>query len=287
MEDKKPDSGTRLSYSSSTTLSNCQMKYFHYKVAGTKKDPDCRDDFTAFNVGKAFHQILENTMHQKSTVEMIEEVCVFYKVEEHQAMIHAMVLKYLKVHKKSGLDCVGCEMELLNDIFIGFVDAVMKDDKGGWWIVDLKTAAMVSPLTFAKLGTDTQLNLYASFAPQIAEYYGLDLNKFKGARYRVTKKSRLKRKASEEYNDFVRRVFAGIESYDAIIPLKVMDPDKAYRKHKALHTMSMAYRGNEYTPMPNYSYCDSFFRPCEYFSQCHGQTYTEAVKNIEVVTVGE
>jgi len=277
---------TRLSYSSATLLSNCSTKYWHYKVNKTSKDADVTDDYVHFNIGKAFHQVLEDTNHTQDNIKhRVNMSCDRYTVHEHQAMIHAMVLKYLKVHEASGLECIGCELEINNDIFVGFIDAIMKDEDGNWWIVDLKTAAFVTDLTFAKLTADTQLNLYASFKEDIASYYKLDPNKFAGARYRVTKKSKLKQKKTEEYNEFVKRIYDNIESYDAIIPVELMKPEEFYKKHKKLHDLSIELRTGEAAPRPNFSYCDAFFKSCEYFSQCHGgKTKTESVDSIEVLT---
>ena len=224
---------TRLSYSSGNLLKNCEQKYFWYKVAKVPKDPDSEQNDTAFNVGKCFHYVLETNNH---TVDKLEELlfqgCRDFDVEEYKAMIHAMLLRYLQVHRTSGLEVVHCELEMSNDKFLGYIDVILKDPKTGfWWIGDLKTASRFSRTTAARLHNDVQLNLYAYFADLIAGHFDLDPKKFAGARYRVTTKSVLKQKKTEGYADFVKRMAKSIKSYDIMIPFSKMNPEQIYNEH--------------------------------------------------------
>jgi hypothetical protein len=278
MTDKKPS--TQLSYSSATLLKNCQQKYYYHKVDTTvEKDPDYENNETAFNVGKAFHEVMELNNHTEEDLEgLLDQACIDYDVEDHKAMLHAMLLRYLQVHKKSGLTAHTCEFTLSNEHFIGFIDIILVDEEGNWWIGDLKTAARYSEITTARLPMDTQLNLYTSFYKQIAGVLELDVKKFKGSRYRVTTKYKLKRKLKEGYYDFVKRLAKGIKSYDIAIPLEEMDPDGFYADHMELHKLSMEFRSGKAIPKRNRSYCDSYFRPCEFWSQCHAKTYSESGK---------
>ena len=284
MEDVKVKD-TRLSYSSATLLKNCSQKYFYYKVAGVAKDLDADDNYDAFNVGKAFHYVMEMNKHTENNLEgYLDEAVRAFEVEGHKAMIHAMLLRYLQCHQKSGLQVVHCEFELSTDLFVGFIDVIMVDSEGNWWIVDLKTAARYSEITATKLHNDVQLNLYASFADDIAKYFKLDPKKFKGARYRVTTKSVLKQKVTESYNAYVKRIAKNVKSYDIIIPASKMSPKSFFNEHKKLHKDSMKMREGKLKPTKNYSHCDAFFKPCEYFSQCHGCTFSELKDSIEMLT---
>jgi hypothetical protein len=277
-EEKSPlaKSDTRLSYSSSTLLANCSMKYWHYKVARTPRDIDAPQESKAFDVGKAFHWVLEMTKHTDEKLEWyLDRAVTSFECEDSKAMIHAMLLKYLKMQSKSGLTIHRVETEISNKLFYGVVDALMVDELGNWWIVDLKTAARLSEITMAGLGSDVQLSLYSSFYVKIAEVYGLDANKFMGARYRVTTKSTLKQKASENYKAFVLRMYGGIKSCDIAIPKDRMKPMDMYLRHKRLHALSQRLRSEKSKPERNFSYCNSFFKPCEYWSQCHGKTITD------------
>lgn len=278
----------KLSYSSATLLKNCSQKYYLYKVAKVPKDPDAAEDNEAFNVGKAFHYILEESNHTENRLgELLAEAVKSFEVEEHAAMIHAMLLRYLRLHQNSKLKVVKCELAVMNDIFEGFIDAVMSEDSGAWWIVDLKTARTLADTTIARINHDTQLNLYSYFYKEIGEALGLDPEKFAGARYRVTTKSSLTQKAKEDYNAFVLRTAANIKSYDIIIPKEKMVMEDTYRNHVKLYYRAQnLFNGGE-APEKNMSYCDSFFRPCEYFSQCFGKTFTESKASAQVVIEGK
>ena len=284
MSDKKID--TRLSYSSANLLKNCSQKYYYYKVAGVPKDPDSEENNEAFNVGKAFHWVLEENKHtEKDLLRLLEAAVKSFEVEEHQGMIHAMLLRHLQCHQESGLEVVACEVGLGTDDFVGYIDAVLQDpDSGEWWITDLKTASRLSDILVARLHLDAQLNLYAAFADKVAELFKLDPQLFKGCRYRVTTKSVLKKKTTESYNDHVKRTAKNVKSYDYIVPLERMDPKAVMKDHKKLHAMSLKLRSGKAKPHKNTSFCDSFFRPCEYWSQCYGATFTELKDSLPVVT---
>lgn len=281
---KKEDKiDTRLSYSSATLIKNCEQKYFWYKVAQVAKDADSEDNDTAFNVGKCFHYVLEENNHSEDNLEdLLISGCKAFAVEDYQAMLHAMLLRYLQVHYKSELEVIHCELAMSNNEFIGFIDVIMKDYKGYWWIVDLKTASRYSEITAAKLHNDVQLNLYSYFADLIACQFDLDPKKFAGARYRVTTKSTIKSKAGESYTAYVKRLAKSIKSYDIIIPIDKMNPKGFYNEHMEAHARSLELRAGE-APKRNFSYCDSFFRPCEYFSQCHGKCYSDLKNEVEFI----
>lgn len=276
----------QLSYSSATLLKNCSQKYYWYKVAGVPKDPDSEDNQDAFNVGKCFHWVLEENGHtEERLLELLEEGVIEFQVGEHQAMIHAMLLRYLQVHQKSGLHAVKCELGLQTPDFIGFIDVILADpEDGAWWISDLKTSARLSPITISKLHNDPQLNLYSFFADKVAEQLELDFDKFMGARYRVTTKSRLTQKKSESYAAFVKRVAGSVKSYDVIVPKHTMNPEWAMHQHLELHNYAVDLKEERREPVKNLSYCDSFFRPCEFYSQCHGKTFTELSDGVEMLT---
>jgi len=277
---------TRLSYSSFNLIKNCSQKYYNYKVLKREIDSDASSSTEAFDIGKCFHAVLEFTGH--STVGLLDHLkteCERYSVEEHQPMIHAMLLKYLKLHQKVGLKFTKAELELTDKTFIGFVDVIMEDDDGGWWVVDIKTAARIYPITKAKLKTDPQLNLYAAKMLEDLKKYGLKLKKkdFKGCRYRVTSKPTLRRKSTETYGQYVQRLYSSCRSIDYVVPKESLNMAAALREHKVEHDFSLQLRNGELLPERNLSYCDSYFRPCEYWSGCHRELYTEGLDAIEAL----
>jgi len=282
MTAKNKSTDTRLSYSSSGLVMGCEQKYVHYKVNQIAKDSDASDSTEAFDIGKAFHEVLENTLHTNTDISKnVVEVCKKYNVKHKMALIEAMVFEYLLVHEYSRLQIAVCEIEVANEKTIGYVDAVMKDFLGNWWIVDLKTSGRWDPTLLARLPKDPQLNLYSHFAPKMAAALDLSMDKFMGCRYRVTTKTTIKQKDKESYEAYVRRLRKSVKSYDIVIPKSVMDIKENYDRFSSLHKRSMELRKGD-KPIRNMGYCLSYFRPCDYWSQCHGQTYTESQDKVQL-----
>lgn len=286
---KRDLSDTRLSYSSMNTINACEQKYFHYKILGSKKDPDFEDSFEAFNFGTAFHYVNEKTLHQypksKGELETLLTFCQtkFDLDTESRLKVKACLLKYWDMSSKSGLTCVpgGIELLVSNDEYVGYIDAVMWDENKNWWIVDLKTAGMLDKGTIAQLGKNEQLNLYSFFQRQIAESLSLDPLKFMGCRYRVTLKSKMAYGKKDTDETFTKRVLATIKTYDYIVDKKELDPVSIYLKYKKAYDKSQKFRDKNTShalPEKNYKACFDYFRPCEYWSNCHqGETFTKAL----------
>ena len=114
------------------------MRYWHRKVNKTAKDTDFEEDYLAFNIGKAFHKVLEDTKHtaQGGLKDAILNAVKTFNVEEHKATIHAMVIKYLSIFPDL-YTCLHTEFEISTEEFIGYIDAVVKD-KDGWYLVDTR-----------------------------------------------------------------------------------------------------------------------------------------------------
>jgi len=274
---KTPD--TRLSYSSFTLLSNCEQKYWHYKVNNTDPDSDIEESTAAFDVGKTFHEVLEHSNHEdKDILRLLDKSCNLYDTNGSKLMIRAMLEKYLAMNKLSGLKAIHCELGISDPRTIGFIDVIMEDSLGYWWIVDLKTSGRWMPSILARLPMDMQLNLYASFRKGIAATLDLDLKKYAGCRYRVTTKTTIKQKAKESDEAYLNRMKGSIKSFDIIIPKKAMSPNMVSELHAEAHNRSLALRHGE-IPTRNYSYCESYMKPCKYWSRCHGDLNTNT-KNL-------
>jgi hypothetical protein len=274
----------RASHSSVGLFKGCQRRYFHYKVAKTKIDSDASNDTRALRIGSCTHKILEDSNHEGSNITkaIMEEAFreeKFPAGDQDRIMIMVMVEKYLQLHKKSQLSIIVCEIEIGDDDVIGYVDAVMGQSDGGWWIVDLKTAARLGAQLLSSLHKDPQLNLYSSYAPQIAEKLGLDLDKFMGIRYRVMTKSVLKKKNLETSAAFRLRLLEKIESYDIAIPVEDMDPEATKADTmRTLDQMRGLLRMKESDVPQNFGNCFNYFRPCQWWSHCYKKPFTEAAK---------
>lgn len=274
----------QLSYSSATTLAGCEQRYHHYKIAKTPNDSDY-DEGDAFNIGKAFHEVLELTNHDpadNAVTNLVKKSCTKYDVMDYALMIEAMVIAYVKLHRASGFKCIKCELQLTSETYIGFIDAIFTTEDGYWYIGDLKTAATFYAKSAVRLNKDPQLSLYSYFAPKFAGLLGLDFEKFRGCRYLVTTKPKLKQKAKESDRDFVKRLSLSAKSYDITIPKEDMDPAGAWSNFEDYYSRCLELWDGE-APKQNFKNCESFFKPCPYWSHCYGTKYTEALDRVELM----
>lgn len=284
----KEASGIRISYSSSNTFQGCQRRFYYQKVAKVDFDPDFDDDAKALRIGKAYHAVLEYCNHSKQAVKpehykkSFEENDVSTPTE--QGLIAGMVRKYLDLHAKSNLSVAGIEIQIGNEIdYIGFVDVVLIDKNGNWWICDLKTAARLNASLLSRLSRDPQLNIYSYFVEEIAEKCGLDLSKFMGVRYRVTTKASIKCNAKEKIGDFAKRCYDRVEAYDIAVPKADLIPEKVYARFMQLldEMRELETTPEEEVPQ-NFTYCESYFKPCPYWSRCYGKTFTTNAEQYEI-----
>lgn len=276
----------RLSYSSSTLFQGCKRK-FYYKKKDYDMDSDSNQDTTALRVGSAFHQIQEDCLHSKDRFgpHIASKAWADQQIEEvsQQQMILAMCQKYWELHEKQKLSIICCEIEIGDEDVIGYVDAVMSDENGNWYIVDLKTAGRLNSSLLSRLSRDVQLNLYSYYAAQIAKIHDLDLDKFAGTRYRVTTKCTIKKQAKETPKEFRNRCYGKIESYDIFIPAKDLIPEETHKNILKLRGESMSLLRMPMDEVPqNMSYCENYFKPCEWWSKCYGHNFTDGAKNLRL-----
>lgn len=283
----KPED-TRLSYSSATLLQNCETRYYNYKIKKSEVDSDAaKRDNSHFHIGTSFHYILEMSMHKKpNKIGELLEYCVqnFGLREEDTALVHAMVIQYLRLRKDSGFEAVACEYAIEHESIIGFVDLIERQKDGSFYISDLKTASSFYDSKISELAANQQLNLYCSFYKEIAKKYNLDPDKFMGARYLVAVKSKAKQRANESYNDFVMRLVDKklVKCVFVTIPKELMRIDAAREEHMSLYNRSLEIRAGG-NPTKNLTYCNAFFKSCEYFSKCHGMEHSEFLKLNSIV----
>jgi hypothetical protein len=264
-----------LSYSSAKTLQSCQHKYYLYKIANAPVDSDYEES-DALGFGKAFHQVLEKTNHESYSQALIDEACLEHKVDEaEKPLLTTMLKKYVEYHKASGLKVVKCELRIETSTYLGFIDAIAIDDSG-FWIIDLKTAGRFDETLLSRLPKDMQLNLYSYFAKdiEIAVEAVKDLP-FKGCRYRAVIKSKAGTQAGLE---------KGVKVYDIEVPISMMDPESSWNLLQENHDIAKELHAGV-APKRNYDSCMSYFKPCQYFSQCHGEIFSKANSKVKVHTI--
>jgi hypothetical protein len=268
-----------LSHSSANLLATCQQKFLYYK---SKVKPDTVEDSTALAIGKAFHYVLETTKHERPEsfgplLDHCETAPDIGLKRENRALVHAMLIKYLRLHLKSGLKVVAIEQEIRNSKVLGFIDAVMLDEATGkWWIVDMKTASYLHSPKVVGLVRDPQLNLYSVFAGDLAKRSKLDPAGFAGCRYRCVTKSTAKQKAGESDVDYIKRLLnTTVKAYDILIPEDLLDTHERMSLHLQAYDMASKIISGKLDPVRNYNSCLAWNRPCEYWSNCYGKPHAQ------------
>lgn len=284
MENPKPEARPHrgLSPSSLSLFQGCPRRYFHKKVAVTKPDDDFDDDVESLNIGKAFHKCLEDTKHVLDgyTFAQVVEVAKAHGLTEftHAPLLMAMLGKYKRMHERSGLRAVAFEVLIETEAFYGIVDVVLVDASGNWWIGDMKTSASYRPDLVPTLPMHPQLNLYAAHVKELAEKLELNPVRYVGCRYRLTTKSKLKRADEEGTNEYIKRLAKAVKSIDFILPKEVMRPKVIQAIHLAAGKTIEKAKTDEKKFERNYANCFSYFRPCEFFSKCHGKQFSHLLE---------
>lgn len=275
-----------LSPSSYNLYSSCQRKYYLRKIAKVPIDPDASDDTEALRLGKAFHKCLEITWHELTgfTFARMAEVIAEYNLDPdvHYPLVFAMLASYKKMHEKSKLAVAAVEVQVSTPSFFGFVDVVLQDVDGGFWLGDMKTASTFQQSLMPSILYHPQINLYAAYAGYLADMLKLDPAKYRGCRYRLTTKSKLLQKSGEPVEKYLARLRLAVKSYDFIMPAARMNPGKFLELHRAAFKKTHAADATEADFAPNYSACNAFFRGCEVWSHCHNSHFT-AAQNLEVI----
>jgi hypothetical protein len=269
-----------ISYSASNTLLSCQRRYYLEKVIKAPVDADYSDSKDALQFGKAYHSVLEWTKHDSKLYEeeYLNTACAENNIDgDTRYKVFASVIAYYNLRKASKLKCIASEIKIGNEQLVGYIDAILIDSYGHWWICDLKTSGMIQENMFARLNLDPQLNLYAHFADKVAEELSLDMDQYLGARYCVVGKTRIKIKSGESLTEFAAR--ADVACHEIETLKEDMDPAGSYG-----NMMKLLDKANSLTVesiIPNRGACLNYNSPCPFWSHCHtGMTYSECLQNV-------
>lgn len=267
--------GVKLSYSSMKTLQSCEQKYSHYKILGTKADPDYEES-DALGLGKAFHAVLERTLHQDFNDALIIEAMAEHNVDpSEKALLTVMLRKYVEFRKASGIKVIKCELPLGTSMYTGFIDYIAVQGNK-WYIGDLKTAGRHDENILPQLPLDPQLNLYANFADDL--YIAVPSLKgkvFSGCLYSQIIKSKAQTHSGLE---------KGVKVIETVVPVESMNPELIWSLFNEVHNRAIELHKGE-APRKNLSACFNFYSSCPYFSQCHGKTFTDNKTKVKVTTI--
>lgn len=277
----------QLSYSAAGLLKQCKRRYYH-KVHNTPYDADAKVDTLAFQFGHAFHRGCEITKHftevyQEMDLYQLAAHCCseFFRESssvEIESSVYAMLRSYRKLQEKTGLTCIACEYKIENEVCLGFIDAILADVSGRWYIVDLKTSGRVLPSLFPRLRRDIQLHLYSHFVPEICKAFGLNESDFGGVRYRVVQKPSIKKNAKETMDQYADRSNTTVWDY-GFKPL-AENIEAIWSNHVELQREASAIAASRDKPPCNFSACLDYNSACPFWSQCYSATYSECTEDV-------
>jgi hypothetical protein len=257
------------------TLQSCEQKYHHYKISNTPHDPDYQES-DALGLGKAFHAVLERTLHQDYNDALIIEAMTEHKVDaDEKDLLTVMLKKYVDFRKASGIKVIKCELPLATSSYSGFIDYIAVQGNK-WFIGDLKTASRHDENILSQLPLDAQLNLYANFAEDLyIAVPSIEGKQFAGCLYTQTIKSK-----AQTYSGLEK----GVKVVETFVPVEAMNPQLIWSLFNEVHDRARELHAGE-APRKNFSSCFNFFSPCPYFSKCHKATFTENKKKVKVSTI--
>lgn len=265
----------KLSYSSMKTLQSCEQKYSHYKIQNTPNDSDYTES-DALGLGKAFHQVLERTLHQDYNDALIIEAMNDHKVDaSDKELLTVMLKKYVEYRKASGIKVIKCELPLGTSSYLGFIDYIAVQGNK-WYIGDLKTTGRHDENILSQLPLDPQLNLYAYFADDLyIAVPSLEGKQFAGCLYSQTVKSKATTPSGLD---------KGVKVIETFVPAESMNPELIWSLFNEVHNRAVELHAGE-APRKNLASCFNFYSPCPYFSQCHGKTFTDNKTKVKVTTI--
>lgn len=285
----------RPSHSSLGVFQKCHARFYFER---TKTKPDYTDT-EALVVGKFAHCLLENSAHL-GWEDPAQERAAFLKYYLEQGIsdtswyprVHLMYKEYIKMHRVSGLGVVCCELPIGEDIpggFVGYIDAIMHDNIGRWWICDLKTCGRWDTSLPPRLLMDPQLAAYQYYAPQICEKTGLDIKMFAGSLYRSMVKPSIVAKPQEtgplgDWQSYYSRVISDkvwTTEVDVKIPDAFVQAEKLQRDALTEGARNVLRDG---CPAKNTRMCLDYMRPCPFYSKCYGMSWNDALNRMQVST---
>lgn len=258
-------------------IQSCEQRYSHYKITNTPKDPDYEES-DALGTGKAFHQVLENTLHQSWNDELLQKAMSDHNCDmEDLQLLQVMLEKYVQFRKASGLKVIRCELGIETNMYIGFIDAIaIEPTTKKWYLVDLKTAGRHDPNLIPQISKDMQIGLYSHFVPDVeGQLKELEGYTFAGFKYCQTIKSKAQT---------LKGLESGVKVYEITVPVELIKEGEAWSLFSEVHDRALELHKGE-APRKNYSACFNYFQPCPYFSQCHGSLFTKPNNNITIDTI--
>lgn len=296
--DDKGNEVFALSHSSGNKYLSCQYQYACEKIYQLPYDEDIEEDTKALRWGKTVHSVMEWTewagknftrpLHAQALEEQgfMRELPSGKKVCTDDQVAYATFAAVVSLYeyvKKQKLKTIKCEFEINFPYLYGFIDSIVVDAKGYWWIRDLKTASSCQTQKLkVTVRKNKQINLYAlpEVVDAICDEFGLDKEKFAGCLYTVVNKTKAVPKSGESLEDFAKRTKPKVTEF--AIKATDLDPEEAKKVHMQMIEDMVEIRSGRKEPIKNFEACYEWNRPCPFWSKCRGKSYTEELNIVDV-----
>ena len=270
---RDPEKPFVASQSALGTLLTCETKFKHRYIDLTPRDENWVSP-TYFAFGSAFHEALYLAKYNQAllTEDILLQVISVNGLDWHNdgAKLRACLNTYFSSHTKQER-FIATEVELFNDEFVMYADAIFEDEGGHWYIVDMKTVGIkLDEMIRFKLKSDPQMCLYAAHANEFAAKLGLDPSKFIGMSYREIEKPRQRIKKGETHDEFVERI--GLTYYrETFLTLDMLNIEQTMFSLRSQLVRARSLRSDQ--PTQNTNSCKRNGLVCEFWSSCHGAPY--------------
>ena len=254
----------KLSQSSAAMYLSCQRKWKLY-ASKTDKDPDWRKG-KALRFGAAYAECQEEFRDnwKLMTTQKIIRIAERNDLDINDAAKLMACLRTYFANVKEGDVVEKVELTLDHPMLSGRIDKTILRD-GKRYIGEDKTASEINPALPTILLTDPQLCVYAECQEQFEADGGII--------YRVVSKPKEKRKKEESWEAFTQR--CKCEFLELVIPFESLQIKEALGRIQVIADEIDSKVKLEEFPQ-NFRNCEMFGSGCEYYSRCHGKTFSEA-----------
>lgn len=284
----------RWSHSRLQTLLDCPMKYKHKY----KNRMSTRGIIIPFLVGTAVHQFKETHYQfrgKKPKLALSRAKKEFDKVLSKEkknlssdqihdiscqaAMVEGICRAYPKHYKddfrrfKVFLTEQTAEIMLGDEVYHGYIDCLVQDVHGDWWVLETKTAAQINASYLDKVQIDSQVTGYMWLAREI-------LGEFpKGVIYDVIKKPGIRLKKAETKQAYTRRVVDEYIKHGAVknmlVREEVLIHDRQLKRWKKNMAATLKWAAGLTTYHMNTGACLPMYGACGFLDACCSGKYNK------------
>lgn len=241
----------------------CQRKYWHNRIGKTDHDVDFQQP-SHLDFGLAYaecHRLFGESPKTMTSAEIIR-VCEEHGLDINKAaQLMAVLRKHYATFEVGKV--IARDQWLEHNVLVGKISKLVVIE-GKTWIVEDESVYDTNMALRDTLKLDTQLCLYAA----CQEQFSAD-----GIIYRTVTKPKQRRKKEESWQDYTQRCECdALEvrfSFDEIDVKGCLDRIEGIRKE-------IEGKESQELFVLDTKNCLQFQSPCQYYSRCHGKTYTEA-----------